>query len=386
MTENSSQDDNATEEVEECDMCRTPAIPKTIEYNVDQQTAAINRDTWLFDPVETIVLGKSPLLDEEDVHWMACCRLQDLLASHVALRRSGNITRDDADTIANICAMIERFPQIAQVRYRVPLVCQERRKEPYSSSKGETLLSSPCYPLSIFCATGDIQGVRSCYESFPEAIGYVDKWLGTALHYACSNGESVPIVQFLLDRFPDAARITNRNYQSPLHVACSARSSARTRKSCSHLQIVEILLECFPTAARLVDENGYTPVHATCRVGAPVEILAALMQSNAGVLQMSSRNLEKALHIAAFCSESSDTVRFLLSKDPSQAAAMDAKMQTPIHKACMATSVSTEIVYLLVNAYPNALTMRDDNIETPWDIVTRLGNASTELRRLLDPQ
>lgn len=392
-TEHSSQDDDkATEHTNEesssSGLYRTPAIPRMIEfsYDLDQKTGAIHGDSWLFDPVETLVLEKCPLSDQEDVHWIACSRLQDFITSHVMMRRPGTITRDEVDTVAKICATVEQYPQIAQVRYRVPLIRQEERIGHPNALKGEAFVSLPCYPLSIFCTTGHLQGVRVCYEAFPEAIGYADKLLGTALHYACYNGESVSVVQFLLDRFPEAARMTNRNYQSPLHVACSVRSSSLDSIRYSQLRIVELLLECYPTAARLVDENGYTPLHIACRAGAPVEVLAALLQSHAGVLQMSSRNLEKALHLAAIRSECSDTVRFLLRKDPSQAAAMDDKMQTPLHKACMAECVSTEIIYLLVHAYPHALTMRDDNIETPWEIATRLGNASTEILRLLNPQ
>lgn len=384
--ENSSQDDKSTEYSEEFGAYRIPEIPRTIEFNPDQQNAAINRDSWLFDPVETLVLGKPPLTGKDDAHWMACSRLQELLASHVKVRQSGTINRDDTDNIANICAILDQCPQIAQVRYRVALIRQEESRDHCKGSKSDTFLSLPCFPLSIFCATGHLQGVRSCYEAYPDAIGYVDKWLGTALHYACSNCASVSVVQFLLDRFPEAARITNRQYQSSLHLACSVRSSPLDRMGYPQLRIVKFLLECFPTAARLADENGCTPMHVACKVGAPVEVLAALTQSSTGVLQMSTRTLEKALHITAFRSKCSETVRFLLSKDPSQAAAIDDKMQTPLHKACMAKVLSTEIVYLLVNAYPNALTMRDDNIETPCDIAIRLGNASTEILRILDPQ
>jgi ankyrin repeat protein len=380
-TANVTQGGKSTSQSEESGVHRSPAIPRVIEINSDQQSAAVHRDSWLFDPVETLVFGKPPLTCNDDSQWMACSQLQELFASHVNLRRS-----EATCAIATIFETLHQYPQIAQVRYHVSLVDQqEDRKDPQSDSKGEKGFNVPCYPLSIFSATGHLQGVRSFYEAFPEAIGFVNKGLGTALHYACYCSESVSVVQFLLDRFPDAARITNRQYQSPLHMACSARS-LQSRIGCSQLRIVELLLECFPAAVRLVDENGCTPFHMACKAGAAIEVLAALVCSSAGVMQMTTRTLEKPLHVAAARSECSATVRYLLNLDPSQAAAIDDKMQTPLHKACTVQHISPEIVHMLVNAYPNALTMRDDNIETPYEIALRLGHASPELLRFLGTQ
>lgn len=386
-TEGSSVDDKSLDYSAESGRHRAIGIPRTIEFYSDQDTTAISRDNWLFDPVETLVLEKIPLTDENDVYWVASSRLQELLIRHVELHQSETTNQNDTENLAsNICAILDEHPQIAQVRYNIALICQEDCEDHYFINlKGKTSCSSLYYPIFIFCATGHLQGVRSSYEAFPEAIGHVDKRLGTPLHYACYNGESVSVVEFLLDRYPEAARVTNRHHQSPLHMACAVHSFDDGVVN-AQLRIVELLLECFPTAARLADENGYTPLHMACKVGASVDVLAALAQSSTGVLQLSTRTLEKPLHVAASQSKCSDTVRFLLSKDPSQAAAMDASMQTPLHKACMTKVISTEIVCLLVNVYPNALTMRDDNIETPWDIAIRLGNSSADVLRILGPQ
>jgi ankyrin repeat protein len=381
--ENITQGEKSTLQSEESSVHQPPAIPKFIEYMPDQPSAAVHRDSWLFDPVETLVFGKPPLAcNDDDSQRLACFKLQEFFASHVNFRRS-------EATCASICETLHQYPQIAQVRYHVSLVDQQEDGENSQSySKGKKDFNVPCYPLSIFSATGHLQGVKSFYEAYPEAIGFIDKGLGTALHYACYCSGSVSVVQFLLDRFPDAARITNRQYQSPLHMACSASSSSsvQNRIGSSQLQIVELLLECFPAAVRLLDENGCTPFHMACQAGAPVEVLAALVRSSAEVIQMATRTLEKPLHVAAACNKCITTIQYLLNLDPSQAAAIDDKMQTPLHKACTAQPISPKIVRTLVNAYPNALTMRDDNIETPYDIALRLGHASPDLLRVLSTE
>jgi len=210
-------------------------------------------------------------------------------------------------------------------------------------------------------------------------VGHVDNWLGLPLHYACYNGQHESIVYFLLEKYPEAARVTNDYYQSPLHLACC---SGNHRNSLS-LRVIRLLLKYYPTAAQLADEEGFTPLHLACQSGASVGILEALTQGSSAVASAATRSMEKPLHLAARNCTSTDAVRFLLRLDPSQASAVDKNHQTPLHKACMAPTVSLQLVELLLEAYPDAIHVHDIREERPYDVAQRNGSASPIVLQLL---
>ena len=124
----------------------------------------------------------------------------------------------------------------------------------------------PCYPLFFFCATGWLQGVKACYQCTPELIGNENAF-GYPLHYAVHHKAPLSVIEFLVQKFPCAARQTNASYQTPLHLACydvaSAASSAEDDSSRDvHLnkEVIRLLLSCYPTAVELADGRGCTPI------------------------------------------------------------------------------------------------------------------------------
>lgn len=106
------------------------------------------------------------------------------------------------------------------------------------------------------------------------------------------------------------------------------------------LQIVQFLFETQPQAAREVNENGDTPLHLLCQDG----------------------------HDGMF-----PVARFLIEACPASAAMLDKKERTPLHVLCddhvgdeYDARANVALVQLLIEAYPEALNVKDGAGNTPF--------------------
>jgi hypothetical protein len=343
---------------------RDPDIPTEIEVCVVVEQE--QEKTWIFDAVEPLIQGRLPL-EKDNPLQLAANQLEDCLQKH--LNDSPSCTTGTSTTMQRAYHTLQRYPEAAQVRYRPP-------SEEHHSLH---LSSSPCYPLTFFCAMGNLEGMEVAYNAYPEAMGHADHWLGTPLHYACYHGVDAQVVQFLLTKYPEAARTTNDHYQSPLHLACACPSLNTGR-------VIELLLEVFPGAAQLADQDGMTPLHWACSscYGANpcTDILQALTTS--GVIRSLTRTMETPLHVAARNGAAIEMVAFLIAQDPSTAACLDQDLQTPLHKAtAFCPTVSLDLVQVFVHAYHGATECRDAHDERPYDLALRMKSASPAVLELL---
>jgi hypothetical protein len=304
-------------------------------------------EIFILDPVDPLVYGSIdyPYLKK------ASDKLYQLLKHHL-LHLGDEDDEDDDDNdhkVHNDTAardLIQAYPETCQVRYHPPA------------------FGGAVYPLSYFCATGHLLNIQAAYTAYPEAVGQEDPWVGTPLHYACYHNAGIQVVEYLVQKFPEAVRVTNYSHQTPVHMACMSDQIS--------LPVVELLLEHYPTAAHLADQDGYTPFHLACLHGAKMELLQLLIQTSPSVIRMNTRALQKALHVTCLHAPITETVELLLRRDPACVRATDEFFQTPLHCAVQGKACE-QILTLLVQAHPGALFLTNDFDETPYKMAERLG-------------
>jgi hypothetical protein len=81
----------------------------------------------------------------------------------------------------------------------------------------------------------------------------------TPLHIACESGAPIQIIKLILSAHPPAAQIIGGLYDRlPLHCLLAATTIPSE-------SIVAALIEAFPGACRVTDKNGNLPIHLACQ-------------------------------------------------------------------------------------------------------------------------
>jgi ankyrin repeat protein len=139
------------------------------------------------------------------------------------------------------------------------------------------------------------------------------------------EGPSMPVVQLLLNTYPEAARIKTSEGWTPLHLLFRYRGADLT------VEVVRLFLEVYPEPLALTSRTnaGRTPLHLACQYAASMPIIQLLMEDRAG-------------------------------RDASEG-------WTPLHITCRyrGADLTVEVAQLILKAFPEALTSRTHAGNTP---------------------
>ncbi|GKY98230.1 hypothetical protein MPSEU_000780700 [Mayamaea pseudoterrestris] len=262
-------------------------FPREVCFELDQD--CLPGDLILFDPTEPLIYGE---LDgrQDPILVQAAHLFHVLLEEHryicMARREADDEDLNAAvdETLGCIIALLRECPCVAQVHYPLPSEFWMDKNECY------------CFPLVHFCVTNCLEGLSACYHAFPEAIGCtVHGWL--PLHFAAKHS-TYSVVQFLLERFPNAARRTHtRTHKTPLHIACQ-RHDPNAKSS-----IIRRIMQQYPTALQLADRHGWVPVHHLCACkSTDVYLLQMVIEASPTTIRATTRHWSY-LHI--FCRQGS---------------------------------------------------------------------------------
>ncbi|KAJ4828297.1 hypothetical protein Tsubulata_034970 [Turnera subulata] len=143
----------------------------------------------------------------------------------------------------------------------------------------------------------------------PDFVGAANKELETPLHEACREGNE-QIVELMLETNPVAASMCNIKNQSPFFIACKHSCLdvvevlvnrpwiLRLEKGSAFASTCHIL-KVYPDLARGTDTNGDTPLHLACATGR-WEIAKMLLEHDLGLaMQYNNRSGYTPLHLAA---------------------------------------------------------------------------------------
>jgi hypothetical protein len=132
----------------------------------------------------------------------------------------------------------------------------------------------------------------------------------------------------------------------PLHYLC--------KKNKAPLSTMKAMVEAAPTSLTSTDAGTKSlPMHIACWYGQPLESIRALLIANPNCVKAADTDGNLPLHVAASLS-SPETVLVLLETDPSTAATLNRRKQTPLHCACLRRDISITVLEKLLEAAPES--------------------------------
>jgi len=158
-----------------------------------------------------------------------------------------------------------------------------------------------------------------------------------ALHCACYNDECPSsVIELLLTRYTAATKwlsvVEDGAYGDHGPVKALPLHYYLSRPVNVDIDIVKMLVEAYPESLVTADDEWPCyPIHVT------------LYQSNASNLQH-------------------EVLVYLLDQEPSSARLLDGPGNTPLHLACGNEGVNLELFELLLNAWPDSIRMRNNNM------------------------
>ncbi|CAB9497995.1 ankyrin 3, node of Ranvier (ankyrin G) [Seminavis robusta] len=204
----------------------------------------------------------------------------------------------------------------------------------------------------------------------------------TALHIAAKAPETmIPLECFrriLEANRTSATRVNNLN-QTPLSLHCQRRQGSK--------EVAQMLLSAAPDAIRIVDTNGWSPLHYAAE-NANFELIKLLLgyEQTAASARTTSL-LETPLHL--LCRKNVGerhlpAIQSLLEADPRAVCARDAKKsQTPLHFICKNTRVPAKLVACIVDCFPGAASIPDNNNYLPIHHAAEVGAPTDVISCLL---
>lgn len=225
-----------------------------------------------------------------------------------------------------------------------------------ADEKGSTPLHIACWrnlPLPV---------IQALIEAFPQAVSHQDVHGDTPLHVALTNPETcAQVVRALIQACPTVVSIANKEGLQPLHEAC---------RHCAHEQVIDVLLEQYPYALRAPIKRGELVSKRKNSLG-PKEtdhvILDGTRQLKGSMTDMRFQAAEQQvrdggypLHMAIASGANKTVVEMLMKEAPDVLRMTNKYGQTPLHVA-MTVDADTEIVELLLHTKEDleALTIAD---------------------------
>ncbi|KAG7360584.1 ankyrin repeat domain protein [Nitzschia inconspicua] len=234
-------------------------------------------------------------------------------------------------------ACSKRFPTLDVISF---LVAQYPRALHLSTTNGCSVASGGGgTPLQLAAKSRpSLPVIRFLYQQCPTALEGPSNKKDTgflALQYACCNGASSEVIEFLMEKSnisQSVATLSVRTGETLLHMVC--------RNNVSH-SLIPAMLTRFPDDVAVMSTNtGDSPLHAACEAGASIQNIQPLVLSkNAdGTIQMPNKDGNLPLHLLV------------------------QRKQSPVDV------VDLRVCRYLVDQFPGSLITENLNHETPFDV------------------
>lgn len=135
-----------------------------------------------------------------------------------------------------------------------------------------TLTPAGNAPLHSAISNGaPLSTIQALVVANPPSVALGNNFGNTPLHFAAWKNkypDSFAIVQFLLEYYPQSAKVLNKHANLPLHHATNYKA---------HPDIVQLLYRSYPNAVRIPNDKGQTPLDlAIHRLGDKHPVVAML--------------------------------------------------------------------------------------------------------------
>lgn len=271
-------------------------------------------------------------------------------------------------------------------------------------------------PLRLHCErrNASLEIAQFLVDAHPDALCILDGRDGWGpLHYAAHNTH-LDLIELLVQNHPGCASILTNDHQTALHLltpklqishlstlrilsqaypeACLIQSHPQKltplhlicrRGDDMELELLQELLETDSSAAAVQDQEEYLPLHHACERGAPVPVIAALLEAYPAAAQATTRKNDTALSLACTCNVSTETVQLLLQANPQALELRNDYGFGPLHCVCRAYLPRMGIVQALLEASPSLVLMKTNGGETPVHLACSNAGAYVGVLQLL---
>jgi ankyrin repeat protein len=248
------------------------------------------------------------------------------------------------------------------------------------------------------------------------------------LHLACQRTESLELVEYLLDCFPDACHYRDDEGKFPLDHALEVtdpnasivellvkqhsvlltyqdengclplqrllKKVGTSRRSARYDKVVQVLLQGFEGSLRLQDGEGNTPLMLACTSGNPLGLIYALLRqwpeqitSSTAPSIFDNEHFNGELIHSSLASESISLhkVELWIQRYPDIVLSRDGHGRLPLHYAVASTSdEALEIVqHMLVNNKQQQLDTADNDGLLPIHVAAACGSCNSDILQLL---
>lgn len=134
--------------------------------------------------------------------------------------------------------------------------------------------SSKMYPIHLAARAGsDAEVVEKLADIYPFAIESVDAKGNTVFHVACMHRQlTVEFAEMLLEKCSyETTRKVNEDQSLPLHLAVQSRAP---------MPVLQLLIDHYPEALICKDKKGNVPLHKAFQTTTEMHVLVRLAQQN----------------------------------------------------------------------------------------------------------
>ena len=292
------------------------------------------------------------------------------------------------------------FHRIQEILDRDPALALEKDQD------GKLALHLVCSVPRRVCSTW----IDACFYNRPKKISRTDH----SFYEANGLGESLKIVQLLLEIYPKSAEARDGAGQLPLHLLCwhgaplilmdtvlHAHPQATTMRSsvderlplhmaCARNARHEVILSLIkqdPQAIGEQDSLGFTPLHLICAPAGQADVLDTLLSCPQGHQALQKRTLQAGflpLHLACRKGASHFLVERLVQAWPQAVKILDEDQKwLPLHYAC--ARLDRTVAENLVKVYPESVLVRDPCGRLPFQIAYDRNASISFLQLLVTP-
>ena len=235
----------------------------------------------------------------------------------------------------------------------------------YPGSERIPAISTGLLPFHHACSNNSVAIVEYLYNRYPDAIDHASPGGIYPIHAAISRAisferhddknEALNIVKFLLGCDPNVKFQEVMQGETLLHYACQCNYGEDTMVAQG---IIEAIYDAHPEFIRMEDNEGKLPLHKICtNTGLDdttgLEILKLLLEKHPESVQYAVNGDHLPIHIALIASKSPEFCRVLIDAYPGSERIAGSMGMLPLHFACMRNTVKT--VEYLYECYANAI-------------------------------
>ena len=233
---------------------------------------------------------------------------------------------------------------------------------------------NPCH-LAVTTQNPRLEVLRQLKVYYPRFGSSVDYNQSTPLHLVAMFTENMSIIREIVQLYPSALEMRNKQGGTPLHVAIN--------NSVWTASMVQQMAQLHPPALEVKNKYGHTPLHLAAMHSRSAAMVRELVRLCPAALEVKDSNMRTPLCLIGRAStpEALKTLQVLLDAAPQAASIPDSvNGRLPLH-ALLANHPNVELVGALLAAYKDAVNIADNDGMLPVHHAAR--NGSVEVLKMI---